>query len=48
MKNPLPLIEFVVFIGVVIWLFTLPSSPLSRRSRDGAGSDKDDHKADGG
>ncbi|ESQ12071.1 MAG: hypothetical protein N838_06625 [Thiohalocapsa sp. PB-PSB1] len=31
MQNPLAAIEFVIFIGVVIWLFTLPSSPLRGR-----------------
>jgi hypothetical protein len=35
----LAVIEFIVFIGIVIWLFTLPSSPIGRRSRD---SDADD------
>jgi hypothetical protein len=41
MKNPLALIEFVVFIGGVIWLFTLPSSPVRRRSREDTSGDED-------
>jgi hypothetical protein len=37
MEN-LAIIEFVAFIGIVIWLFTLPSSPLRRDKSDADGS----------
>lgn len=30
MESPLALIEFVIFIGFVVWLFTLGSSPFRR------------------
>ncbi|MCG6942760.1 MAG: hypothetical protein LJE69_16100 [Thiohalocapsa sp.] len=32
MDNPLPLVEFLAFIGLVLYLFTMPSSPLRRDS----------------
>jgi hypothetical protein len=48
LKNPLALIETIVFIGAVIWLFTLPSSPLGRRSRESDRSDDKPHETDRG
>ncbi len=42
MNIPLPLIEFAAFIGVVLYLFTMSSSPLRRE----ASSDKKADEAD--
>jgi hypothetical protein len=41
-------IEFVVFIGVVVWLFTLPSSPLHRdkAEADNSADPSDEQKPD--
>jgi hypothetical protein len=44
MSAPLPLIEFAVFIGLVIYLFTLPSSPLRK---DSASKEQADDSAGG-
>jgi len=41
MNAPLPLIEFLAFMGVVLYLFTMPSSPLRR----GSSSDKESDEA---
>lgn len=41
-------IEFVLFIGFVIWLFTLPSSPIARRSQARSDEDSDASETDRG
>lgn len=39
-------IEFVVFIGFVVWLFTLPSSPLHRDKTEADKTEGDKTEAD--